>query len=264
MRTMPDLAGTHVLVTAAGSGIGRAIARQAAARSAVVTAVDREVEGLETLRAEFGNRVLPVLADLTAEAEVQAAAASASREFGPVHQLHNVVGGSRGSAPIVHMRVEDWDFTVALALRSCFLVTKHVAPLMSEGGGIVNVASINARVPHYPASAYSSAKAAVEMFTKCTALELRPKIRANAVLPGIVRTRSTAAQTAPGSAALKAFEEACALGRVADPADVAGPCLFLAGPEARHITGTSLVVDGGVEIMAYPDPRDYLSDAMDR
>src|SRR5690606_27518615 len=135
---------------------------------------------------------------------------------------------------------------------------------MREGGGIVNVASINARVPHYPASAYSSATAAVEMFTKCTALELRPKIRAHAVLPGIVRTRATAAQTAPGPAGRQAFEEACALGRVADPADVAGPCLFLAGPEARHITGTSLVVDGGVEIMAYPDPRDYLSDAMDR
>jgi len=256
---MSTLTDRHVFVTAAGSGIGEAVARRALRSGASVTAVDLAGDGIERLHDEFGERVLPVKADMTAELDVAAAVAEAVDTFGPIDQVHNAVGGGRGMAPIVEMLVEDWDFTIDLVLRSCFLVTKHTAPQITDGGAIVNVASINSRLPHYPASSYSSAKAAVEMFTKSAALELGPRLRVNAVLPGIVRTASTAEQIAPGSPGLRAFERTTLLGRVADPDDIAGPCLFLASEDARHITGTSLVVDAGCEIMGYPDPRDYLA-----
>ena len=256
---MSTLMDRHLFVTAAGSGIGEAVARRALQSGASVTAVDLTGEGIQRLRDEFGERVLPVKADMTAELDVAAAVSEAVNAFGFIDQVHNAVGGGRGMAPIVEMDVEDWDFTIDLVLRSCFLVTKHTAPRMTNDGAIVNVASINARLPHYPASSYSSAKAAVEMFTKSSALELGPRLRVNAVLPGIVHTASTAQQIAPSSPGLRAFERASLLGRVADPDDIAGPCLFLASDEARHITGTSLVVDAGCEIMGYPDPRNYLA-----
>ncbi|MEV0132752.1 SDR family oxidoreductase [Dactylosporangium sp. NPDC050688] len=257
---MNDLEGKHLFVTAAGSGIGAAVARAGLRAGARITAVDVSRTGIDRLHDEYGGRVVTVQGDMSAEPDVAAAAVAAEAAFGPIDQLHHAVGGGRGMAPIVDMRVEDWDFTLALTLRSCFLVTKHVAPRVRDGGAIVHVASVNARLPHYAASSYASAKAAVLMFTKSSALELGPRLRVNAVLPGIVRTAATRDKTAPDSPSLRAFERASPLGRIAEPDDIAGPCLFLGSGQARHITGTGLVVDGGCEIAGYPDPRDYSSE----
>ncbi|MGY4859287.1 SDR family NAD(P)-dependent oxidoreductase [Cryobacterium sp. AP23] len=242
-------------VTAGASGIGAAIVRRLVDRGARVVVTDIDWEGLDRLRAELGDRVHPLVADVTAEADIAAAAQASAALVGPIDQLYVVAGGGRGFGPLVEFAVEDWDFTMALTLRSCFLTLKHVAPLMTDGGAIVTVASINSHVPFYRSSAYSTAKAGVEMLTKNAALDFGPRLRVNAVLPGIVRTASTVDFTRDGSAELRDYLERSLLGRVADADDIALPALFLGSADARHITGASLVVDAGTEISGYPDPR---------
>lgn len=244
-----------VVVTAGASGIGEAIVRQAVAQGARVVVTDVDRAGLERLRAELGERVHPIVADATSESDVAAVARTAREVLGPIDQLYVVAGGGRGFGRLVDLDVGDWDFTMSLTLRSCFLTLKYVAPEMVDGGAIVTIASINSHVPFYQSSAYSTAKAGVEMLTKNAALDFGPRLRVNAVLPGIVRTASTASVTREGSEDLRDYTERSVLGRIADPIDIALPALFLGSPDARHITGASLVVDAGTEISGYPDPR---------
>lgn len=244
-----------VFVTAGASGIGEAIVREAIARGARVAVTDVDAAGLERLRAELGDRVYPFVADATSESDVAAAARFAREVLGPIEQLYVVAGGGRGFGRLVDIDVADWDFTIALTLRSCFLTLKYVAPEMVDGGAIVTIASINSHVPFFQSSAYSTAKAGVEMLTKNAALDFGPRLRVNAVLPGIVRTASTASVTREGSDELRDYTERSVLDRIADPEDIALPALFLGSADARHITGASLVVDAGTEISGYPDPR---------
>jgi NAD(P)-dependent dehydrogenase (short-subunit alcohol dehydrogenase family) len=244
-----------VVVTAGASGVGEAIVRHAVARGARVAVTDGDTAGLERLRAELGDRVFPIVADATSEGDVAAAARSSRNALGPIDQLYIVAGGGRGFGPLVDLDVADWDFTMALTLRSCFLTLKYVAPEMVDDGAIVTIASINSHVPFYRSSAYSTAKAGVEMLTKNAALDFGPRLRVNAVLPGIVRTASTVDFTREGSEELRDYTERSVLGRIADPDDIALPALFLGSADARHITGASLVVDAGTEISGYPDPR---------
>jgi NAD(P)-dependent dehydrogenase (short-subunit alcohol dehydrogenase family) len=176
------------------------------------------------------------------------------------------VAGAGRPAPILDLEADSWDFVVALVQKGVFLSTKHEARAMiaagavKEGltGAIVNVASLNAHVPMDLGSSYATAKAGVEMFSRNAALELTPLgIWVNAVLPGLVATPST--EPILGLPQLLAdFENRILVGRPATPAEIAAPCLFLASGDARYITGTSLVVDGGWEITNYPYLRRYL------
>lgn len=125
------------------------------------------------------------------------------------------------------------------------------------GGAIVNVASLNAHVPMYGGSSYAAAKAGVENFTKSAALELaEDRIRVNAVLPGLVDTPLTESFFEVPELA-QDFNNRIPLGRPAVPDEIADPCLYLASEQARYITGTSIVVDGGWEISNYPDLKPY-------
>ena len=125
-------------------------------------------------------------------------------------------------------------------------------------GAIVNISSLNAHVPLFGGSAYASGKAGVEMFTKNAALELgRNGIRVNAILPGLVATPLTA-RFIGNEALYQDYIQRIVLGRAASPEEIAAPTLFLASDEARYVTGTSLVVDGGWEITNYPDLSKYM------
>ena len=172
----------------------------------------------------------------------------------------NVAGALR-AGPIVDLDEKDWDFTVDLVLKGVFLSTKHEARHMKNNGvqgAIVNISSLNAHVPLFGGSAYASGKAGVEMFTKNAALELgRNGIRVNAILPGLVATPLTA-RFIGNEALYQDYIQRIVLGRAASPEEIAAPTLFLASDEARYVTGTSLVVDGGWEITNYPDLSKYM------
>lgn len=252
-------AGRVAVVTGAASGIGAAVARRLVAEGARVVGGDVATEGLETIGKELGQAFVGVPTDVTVEADVESMVAGAVDQFGRLDAAFNVAGAGR-MGPVAEADEDDWDFVVDLVLKGVFLCTKHEARAMRDRGGgtIVNVSSLNAHVPMFGGSSYASAKAGTEMFSKNAALELaRHGIRVNAVLPGLVDTPATAMFL--DHPQLRAdFVSRIPLGRPADPAEVAGPCLYLASGDARYITGASVLVDGGWATSGYPDLSKYL------
>lgn len=252
---MSRFTGKVAIVTGGASGIGAAIGCQLVAEGASVVLFDRNAEGLAE---KTGATVAVSAGDVTDEQDVQAAVSRAVERFGGVDLAFNVAGAVRMGA-ITDISTEDWTFTVDVAFKGTFLVTRHAARAMrSRGGGaIVNVASLNAHVPMYGGSSYAAAKAGVENFTKGAALELADeRIRVNAVLPGLVDTPLTESFFEVAELA-QDFTNRIPLRRPAVPDEIADPCLYLASEQAGYITGTSVVVDGGWEISNYPDLKTY-------
>ncbi|WP_405135052.1 SDR family NAD(P)-dependent oxidoreductase [Nocardia sp. NBC_01388] len=246
--------GKTAVVTGAASGIAAAIAEALVAEGANVVGLDIDEAGLRKKAAELGDAFVPVVADVTVEAQVAAGIEVAATRFGRLEVAFNVAGGSRIGA-VTDLAEADWDFTIDLVQKSVFLCTKHEARLMRESGGgaIVNVSSLDGRVPMPGGSPYSTGKAGVVMFSKNAALELaQHRIRVNSVLPGLVDTPLTAAVMGY-EPAKQMFLDRIPMGAAATAAQIAAPCLFLASDDASYITGTELVVDGGWEISNFPN-----------
>jgi NAD(P)-dependent dehydrogenase (short-subunit alcohol dehydrogenase family) len=241
------------VVTGAASGIGEAISRRLIAEGANVIGLDIAVEQLSALDAELGEAFLAVPTDVTDEDAVAAGVVAGVERYAGIDVAFNVAGASR-YGPITDLAADDWDFTIDLVQKAVFLCVKHEARQMisqGRGGAIVNVASLNARVPMVGGSPYSTGKAGVEMFSKNAALELASAdIRVNAVLPGLVDT-PLVAPVMGFAPAKQMFLERIPMNRAATPDEIASPCLYLASDEASYITGTSLMVDGGWEISNY-------------
>ncbi|MEU1205937.1 SDR family NAD(P)-dependent oxidoreductase [Nocardia sp. NPDC005825] len=246
--------GRTAVVTGAASGIGSAIAAAVIAEGGNVVGLDIDAAGLEKRAAELGAAFVPAVTDVTDEAQVEAGIAVAASRFGGLHAAFNCAGASRIGA-VTDLTEADWDFTIDLIQKSVFLCTKHEARLMKStgGGSIVNISSLDARVPMPGGSPYSTGKAGVVMFSKNAALELaQHRIRVNAVLPGLVDTPLVAAVMGY-EPAKQMFLDRIPMGAPATPEQIAGPCLFLASDEASYVTGIDMVVDGGWELSNFPN-----------
>ncbi|MEZ2296048.1 SDR family oxidoreductase [Variovorax sp. RCC_210] len=259
------LGGKVALVTGAGSvghgwGNGRAIAVRFAQEGAQVFGVDREVERMgETaeLIAQAGGIFASGACDVTQAASIEAMVAQCMARFGRIDVLVNNVGGSARGGP-VEMTEAVWDAQVDHNLKSVFLTCKHVLPhMLAQGGGaIVNLASTSAtRWTGAAQIAYASTKAAVMQFTRVLAVQYAGQgIRVNTVVPGqlhtpMVETR-LAGQRAGGDvqALLRQRQARIPLPFMGDGRDTAAAALFLASDEARFVTGTEIVVDGGMSV----------------
>jgi NAD(P)-dependent dehydrogenase (short-subunit alcohol dehydrogenase family) len=245
-----DFSGQTVLVTGAGSGLGRGIAsRFAQAGANVVVNYHTSAAGAEALASEIraaGGRALSVQADVTQKSEVEKLIIETATTFGRLDVLINNAG-IYPVATLLEMSEAEWDAVVDANLKSVFLCTQAAArQIIAQGGGgaIVNIASIEAEDPAPAHSHYNAAKGGVVMHTRSAALELAPhQIRVNAVLPGLIWTEGIEQSWPDGVAR---WQKAAPLVRLGMPDDVADACLFLASPAARWITGVSLRVDGGV------------------
>ena len=238
-------AGRVAVITGGASGIRLAIARRFVAEGGRVVANDIAPERVAALQAELGTAGLAVVGDVTREEDVALLFAAALERFGTVDASFHVAGANRGGY-IARMVEADWDFTVDLCLKGVMFAMKHAAQAMlkSGKGAMVNIASLNAHVPMHAGAAYSAAKAGVEMLTKNGALELTPGgIRVNAILPGITRTPMIEGILVEREAELAAGHP---LGRIGEPSDVAAAVVFLACADSSFITGTDIVVDGGL------------------
>jgi NAD(P)-dependent dehydrogenase (short-subunit alcohol dehydrogenase family) len=263
--TARRLQGKVALVTGAGSvgagwGNGRAIAVRFAQEGAQVFGVDRDIDRMrETaeLIAEAGGVFATAACDVTQAASIEAMVAQCIARFGRIDVLVNNVGGSAKGGP-VEMSEEVWDAQVNHNLKSVFLTCKHVLPhMLAQGGGaIVNLASTSAtRWTGSAQIAYASTKAAVMQFTRVLAVQYAGQgIRVNTVVPGqlhtpMVETR-LAGQRAGGDvqALLKERQARIPLPFMGDGRDTAAAALFLASDEARFVTGTEIVVDGGMSV----------------
>jgi 3-oxoacyl-[acyl-carrier protein] reductase len=241
-----QLDGRHALVTGGASGIGFAVARLFHAEGATVTLVDVNADLLNKRVAELGPRTRGHAADVTDENAVAAAVAAS----GTLHVAVNAAGAGTFGA-ITDLLAADFRRIVDLCLTGVFLSVKHEARAMTEGGSIINIASLNARQPAEGMSAYCAAKAGVEMFTKVAAMELGPSgIRVNALAPGLVDTPLTEAFTQ--SPLREEFQENAPLGRIGRPDDIADAALFLASDRSSWVTGDLLQIDGGAHTMRYP------------
>jgi hypothetical protein len=259
------LDGKVVLVTGAGSvgpgwGNGRAIAVRFAQEGASVYGVDRDVERLaETaaLVAEAGGVLATGACDVTSGDAVETTVAQCLARFGRIDVLVNNVGGSAKGGP-VEMTEAVWDAQVDHNLKSVFLACKHVLPhMLAQGGGaIVNLASTSGlRWTGSAQIAYASTKAAVIQFSRVLAVQYAEQgIRVNTVVPGQLHTPMVesrlAGQRAGGDvqALLRERQSRIPLPFMGDGRDTAAAALFLASDEARFVTGTEIVVDGGMSV----------------
>jgi NAD(P)-dependent dehydrogenase (short-subunit alcohol dehydrogenase family) len=265
---MLDLTGKVAIVTGAGSvgpgwGNGRATATLLARQGAAVFLVDVSepaVQETAAIIAGEGGRCATHRCDMMDSAAVQEMVQACADRFRRIDILVNNVGGSEPGDP-VSMPEETWDRQIDFNLKTVFLACKFVIPLMQAqgGGAIVNLASI-VGIRNEPAGrvlvGYSAAKAGVIQFSRSTAAAFaRHGIRCNTVVPGLMHTplvehRLARQDGGNDPAALVARRNARPpLGRMGTGWDVAHAVLFLASDEAGYITGTELVVDGGLTTM---------------
>lgn len=251
-----------IVVTGAASGIGRAVTERLLQQEMTVFAIDRDTSGLKgALSDTHGSRLRLLQADITDEHAISAGLQASLADMPPLAGLVNAAGFG-GYSEIVDSDATAWRNIVDVCLTGTYVMTKVVGGAMRQQGtqgAIVNIASTNARQPAAGMSAYCSAKAGVEMFTKVAAMELGAHgIRVVGVGPGLTATPLTGRLT--GNAGLyQSFLDNIPLGRAAEPADIAGAVLFLLGKDAAYITGQTLYVDGGMLTKAYPDLKRFLS-----
>jgi NAD(P)-dependent dehydrogenase (short-subunit alcohol dehydrogenase family) len=251
---MPALDGLSALVTGGGSGIGLGTAKRLAADGALVTIAGRTEKRLEDAAAEIGDARY-VVADVTSEADVERAVATACEATGRLDVLFACAGGSRHGGPIVASDADGWRATIDLNLVGTFLCFKHAGAAMIQGGGgsMIGMSSIAGHTTHRFMSAYCASKAGIEMLVKCAADELGEHgIRVNGVQPGIVDTELMSFITA-GGPVLDSYYENMPMSRVGNVDDVAAVVAFLAGPDSTWITGQMIGIDGGHQLRRGPD-----------
>ncbi|MGB8790805.1 MAG: SDR family NAD(P)-dependent oxidoreductase [Mycobacterium sp.] len=234
------------VVVGGASGIGRAVAHALAADNCRVTVADRNTDGARAVATELGDPHTAATVDVTDEDTVRAL-------FEQADALDVVVNtaGYSGVGLITDLAVEDFRSVVDVCLTGAFLVIKHGAPRLRDGGALVSISSLNGRQPAAAMSAYCAAKAGLSMLTQVAALELAPRgIRVNAVAPGFVHTPLTEPATQiPG--VLEEYLENTPLGRAGTPEDIAEAVVFLC--KATWLTGEVLDLNGGAHMKRYPD-----------
>ncbi|MCW3475855.1 SDR family NAD(P)-dependent oxidoreductase [Limobrevibacterium gyesilva] len=231
--------GRTAMVTGAAHGIGAGVAARLIAEGAQVAAIDREPIAIAGVFAVQGDCTdATVLADFAAAAE---------QRLGPVDVLVNNVGQSareRGS-PFLESHEEVWRFVLDVSLLTTMRLTRLVAPGMRERGfgRVVNISSDSAFVGDVGLADYATAKMGLVGFTRSLARELAPHgVTVNVVAPGAVRTR---AHDRLPAEVIDRVRSATPAGFVAEPEDVAGLVAYLASPEARFVTGQTILIDGG-------------------
>lgn len=236
------------VVTGGGAGIGKGIALLFSGHGARVVVAELKPELGERTRAEIeaaGGEAVAVPTDVRDGEQVARAVAAAREAYGGLDILVNNVGGTF-QRPFLEIEEKGWDALIRVNLKSVFHGTRAAAPLLIErgGGSVINVVSIEGAraAPLY--APYAACKAGVINFTRTMALELAPhRIRVNAIAPDICLTEGLRAMLP--DEALGRHAHMVPLGRAAEPAEIAGPAVFLASDLASYVTGVTLHVDGG-------------------
>ena len=245
------LEGKVAIITGGARDLGRAVSVKLAAEGAKVCLnyFDNPEDAAETVKMieADGGQAIAVQGDMTKAADVKNLFEKAVEAFGDtVHVLVNVVGGIVGRKLIVEQDEAWYDFLMDVNMRSVFLCTREVVPLMKEGGSIVNFSSQAARDGGGPgASMYATAKAAVMCHTRSMAKELGPQgIRVNALAPGMINTSFHDRFTKPE--ARENLHKTAPLRREGTAMEIADLVCFLACDESSYITGTAIDINGGV------------------
>ena len=240
-----------VLVTGASSGIGRACALALAAEGARLGLAGRRRDRLaETAAAvrDAGGEPVVLEGDVRDEAVCTRWAAECERAFGGLDGLVNAAGVI-GNGAVDGTAPSEWDRVMDSNVRSLYLMTRAAAPLLKRRkGSVVNLSSVAATRPYAGLAAYCVSKAAVDMITRCAALDFAPDgVRVNAVNPGVVVTElhTVTGAVADYPAFLERGKSTHPIGRVGRADEVAALILYLLSDEAGWITGACMPIDGG-------------------
>jgi len=237
------------IITGAGSGIGRAIALAFAREGAKIVVADlNEKGGQETadlIKKEKGEVVF-IKTDVSQAKDIEQMVETCLKEFGQVDVLANNAGIVKMS-PLHETLEEDWDKILGVNLKSVFLSSKKVLPIMlGQGKGkIINIASIAGLVGFSNLGPYCASKGGIIALTREMALEYAPqRINVNCIAPGIIKTAMTKEMLADETTR-KFLESSTPYPRLGEPEDIAQAAVYLASDESDFVTGEVLVVDGG-------------------
>ncbi len=253
------LEGKVAVITGAASGIGLGTVELFVAEGASVVAADIQDEKGAMLEKRFPGKVVYAHCDVTNEAEIEAAMKLAKSAFGGLDILFNNAGISDRMTSIAEITADGWSWIFDVLVRGPALGMKHAVPLMLErgGGSIINTASIAGLQAGWGPIAYSSAKASVIHMSRAAAAQLSPqKIRVNAICPGLIATSifgaslglprdvadQMAARVADNAAKVQPVPKA------GMPDDIAKAALYLASEDSAFVSGTHIVVDGGITV----------------
>ena len=242
-----------VIVTGGASGIGRATALLFSREGATVAIVDiDEPKGLAVVQSivDSGGKAVFLRCDVTKTVECRSAVNRVLKEYGKISVLFNNVGIIR-RASVVDTTEEEWDRVMDTNVKSVFIFSKYVIPVMTEAGGgvIINTASGWGIMGGQKAASYCASKGAVVLLTKAMALDHGPQnIRVNCICPGDTETPLLISEARQLGIPREEFLEEAKqrpLQRIGRPEEIANAVLFLASDAASYVTGTALVVDGG-------------------
>jgi NAD(P)-dependent dehydrogenase (short-subunit alcohol dehydrogenase family) len=251
---MNRLTGKVAAITGAALGLGRATAIRMAEEGASVAVLDVLDKDGEALAAELTGRGFAARywhCDVTKEAEVASVINEAAAHFGSLTVLVNNAGISGANKPTHELTEEEWDHVQAVNVKGVFFCTKHAIPhLKAAGGGsIINLSSIYGLVGAGDVPPYHASKGAVRLMSKNDALIYAPnKIRVNSIHPGFIWTPMVEHFTEESPDAAEARHQVDLLhplGHIGEPDDIAWGAVYLASDEAKFVTGSELVIDGG-------------------
>ena len=248
---MRGLDGKVALITGAGQGIGRAIARRLAQEGAKVAVTDIDEPAAQAAATEIGLSAKPMRIDVTDLANVRTAVAAIEERIGPIDVLVNNAGWDKVE-PFLQSSEETWAKVLDINLRGPIHCAKAVLPAMVQRGRgrIVNISSDAGRVGSTGEAVYSAAKAGIIGFTKTLAREMsRHQINVNAVCPGPTNTPLMEEITTANPRLVDSLIRATPFGRLAEPDEIAAAVAFFASEDARFITGQTLSVSGGLTMV---------------
>lgn len=243
------LAGKVTVVTGAGSGIGRATARLFAREGAQVLATDVNGAAADETAREATGEVAAMEVDVRDESAIAAMFERSAALYGDGLDVLANVAGAQSITNALETTSDEWDDTFAVNARGVFLCCKHAIPLMqaSDGGAIVNLASVAGLVGFRKRVAYCASKGAVIAFTRALALDhVGEGIRVNAVCPGTVDTPWVNRLIEDAGDTMEELVARQPMGRLASAEEVAHAVLYAASDEAAFMTGSALVIDGGI------------------
>jgi NAD(P)-dependent dehydrogenase (short-subunit alcohol dehydrogenase family) len=243
----------NAIVTCGAGGIGRATALAFAAEGARVAVVDLREDAAEAVADEIraaGGTAVAIAADVSSEPDIERILATTVEEFGGVDVVFNNAGIIRRTTA-VETTAEEWDRVFGVNVKSIFLMSKHVVPIMEANGGgsIINTGSGWGLKGGGKAISYCASKGAVVNMTRALAIDHGPQgIRVNSVNPGDVNTgmlREEARQLSQDADSFLAESADRPLQRMGEPREIAAAGVWLASDESSYVTGSALVVDGG-------------------
>ena len=239
-----------VLVTGGAAGIGRGIAEAFAAEGARVAVFDINAHGAAGVAASFGERGLAIPGDVAKDDDAARAVAAVIARFGTLDVLVNNAG-IEVTGTVADLTPAQWDRQMAVNLRAVYVFSHFAIPHMrGRGGVIVNISSVHAFHSYAGCAAYDATKAALIGLTRTMALDHGAEgIRVVAICPGYIDTplmEEWLRAFPDREETLRQVRKVHPVGRIGKPRDIAEACLFLASDAASFITGTSLVVDGGM------------------